>query len=144
MGRTGRKREGRVVFLVTEGKEVRDHKKSQDAYDKMQKKIASGNDFTFDLDKSPRILPKEIQPDCIQKQISPPNETPLDLELKVDKRKKVPKRVRDWSLPENVESGFVKASSLAGAKLGKRRRDEVEEKVEVEDGKDGEDVVDPS
>ena len=117
MGRTGRKREGRVVFLLTEGKEERDHVKSQDAYEKIQQKIASGNEFEFNLDNSPRILPKEIQPDCIKKEIIPPNETLDALELKVDRRKKVPKRQRDWSLPENVQTGFVRASTL-----GKRQR----------------------
>jgi hypothetical protein len=126
MGRTGRKREGRVVFLLTQGKEERDHVKSQDAYEKIQQKIASGNDFEFNLDNSPRILPKEIQPDCIKKEIIPPNETLDALELKVDRRKKVPKPKRDWSLPENVPTGFVRASTL-----GKRQC-----KVSVED--DGE------
>src|SRR5436305_12103772 len=135
MGRTGRKREGRVVFLVTEGKEVRDHEKSQDAYDKMQKKIASGNDFHFDLDKSPRILPPEIQPNCVQERITPPNETIDALELKVNRRKKVQKRVRDWKLPKNVESGFIKASSLTGKKglTGKRRREEIDHDDEEEE-----------
>src|SRR5436190_9302823 len=80
MGRTGRKREGRVVFLLTEGKEERDHLKSQDAYEKIQKKIASGNDFEFNLDNSPRILPREYQPDCVKQHITPPNETLEDLE----------------------------------------------------------------
>ena len=119
MGRTGRKREGRVVFLLTEGKEERDHLKSQDAYEKIQKKIASGNDFEFNLDNSPRILPKEYQPDCIKQHITPPNETLQDLELKVDKRKKLPKRKRDWTLPDNVETGFVRVSTLT-----KRKREE--------------------
>ena len=112
MGRTGRKREGRVVFLLTQGKEERDHVKSQDSYEKIQQKIASGNEFEFNLDNSPRILPKEIQPDCVKKEIIPPNETLDALELKIDRRKKVPKPKRDWSLPENVQTGFVRASTL--------------------------------
>src|SRR5271167_2808180 len=132
MGRTGRKREGRVVFLLTEGKEERDHVKSQDAYEKIQQKIASGNEFEFNLDNSPRILPKEIQPDCVKQEIIPPNETLDALELKVDRRKKVPKRQRDLSLPENVQTGFVRASTL-----GKRQPE-----VSVEE--DEEDVVESS
>jgi hypothetical protein len=132
MGRTGRKREGRVVFLLTEGKEERDHIKSQDAYEKIQKKIASGKEFEFNLDNSPRIIPKEIQPDCIKKEIIPPNETLDALELKVNRRKKVPKKQRDWSLPENVQTGFVRASTL-----GKRQH-----KASVKDDED--DVVESS
>jgi len=133
MGRTGRKRQGRVVFILTEGKEERDHIKSQETYEKIQKKIASGNEFQFNLDNSPRILPKEIQPDCIKKEIVPPNETLDALELKVDRRKKVPKKQKDWSLPENVQTGFVRASTL-----GKRLRE-----VSVEDD-DDDDVVELS
>ena len=117
MGRTGRKRQGRVVFLCTEGKEERDHIRSQDNYEKIQQKIAAGNEFEFDLDNSPRILPREIQPDCIKQEIIPPNETPDDLELKLDRRKKLPKRQKDWTLPENTETGFIRASTL-----GKRKR----------------------
>jgi hypothetical protein len=116
MGRTGRKREGRVVFLLTEGKEERDHVKSQDSYEKIQKKIASGNEFEFDLDNSPRILPREYQPDCVKKEIIPPNETTDALDLKVDRRKKAPKYQKDWSLPEDVETGFVRASMLGSRK----------------------------
>jgi hypothetical protein len=125
MGRTGRKREGRVVFLLTEGKEERDHIKSQDAYEKIQKKIASGNDFEFNLDNSPRILPREYQPDCIKQHITPPDETLEALELKIDKRKKLPKKKRDWTLPENVETGFVRVSTLT-----KRKREENREFVD--------------
>ena len=116
MGRTGRKREGRVVFLLTEGKEERDHVKSQDSYEKIQKKIASGNEFEFNLDNSPRILPREYQPDCIKKEIIPPNETTDALDLKVDRRKKVPKHQKDWSLPDDAETGFVRASMLGSRK----------------------------
>jgi hypothetical protein len=145
MGRTGRKREGRVVFLLTEGKEERDHVKSQDAYEKIQKKIAAGNEFEFNLDKSPRILPPEFQPNLVKKEIIPPNETLEDLELKVDRRKKIPKRTKDWSLPENAETGFVKASVLGARKRqnsengnglaqgsgAKKRRRQVSEEDEV-------------
>jgi len=118
MGRTGRKREGRVVFLCTEGKEEKDHIKSQVNYLQIQRKIAAGDDFDFDLVNSPRILPPEFQPACVKKEITPPNETPQELELKVDQRKKLPKAQKDWSLPENVDIGFVRASSL-----GKRKRE---------------------
>src|SRR5579871_1932786 len=119
MGRTGRKREGHVVFLLTEGKEERDHVKSQDNYLSVQRKIAAGNDFHFHPEKSPRILPNQFQPLCVKKEIIPPNETQDELELKPGRRKKLPKPNRDWTLPENAETGFIKASTL-----GKRKRSE--------------------
>src|SRR5277367_2802460 len=130
MGRAGRKREGRIVFLVTEGKEADSHVKSMDAYEKIQEKIASGNEFEFDLDKSPRILPKEIQPDCVKQKIIPPDEDLDALELKVDRRKKAPKQTKKWSMPENVQTGFVKASVL-----GKRKHSSLQD--EEEDDEDG-------
>ena len=130
MGRAGRKREGRIVFLVTEGKESDSHVKSMDAYQKIQEKIASGNEFEFDLDKSPRILPKEFQPDCVKQNIIPPDEGLDALELKLDRRKKVPKQTKNWKMPENVPTGFVKASML-----GKRKHSSVQnEEDEEEDG----------
>ena len=132
MGRTGRKREGRVVFLLTEGKEERDHVKSQDSYEKIQRKIATGNEFEFDLDNSPRVLPPEFQPNLVKKEIVPPNETLEDLELKVDKRKKIPKRTKHWTLPEDAETGFVKASTLGG-----RKRQSSENRNELAQGSGG-------
>jgi len=133
MGRAGRKREGRIVFLVTEGKEERDHTKSQNAYEKIQEKIAKGDQFEFDLDKSPRILPKEYQPDCVKREIIPPDEGPEAMELKLDRRKKPPKRTKNWSMPENVPTGFVKASMLGKRKYSVRGAEEEDDAEEEED-----------
>ena len=126
MGRTGRKRQGHVVFLLTEGKEQRDHEKSLENHEKIQQKIIAGKDFHFDLDKSPRILPNEFQPTCIKKEITPPNETPDELDLKLDRRKKLPKVQKIWTLPENVETGFVRASVLGKRKRSENEKDEAE------------------
>jgi superfamily II DNA/RNA helicase len=113
-GRTGRKREGHVVFLVTEGKEQRDHAKSLDAYNVIQKKIASGKDFNFKEDESPRILPPEITPDVVKMEIRAPDEDKGALELQVERKRRGTKRKeRDWSLPDDVEAGFVSARELA-------------------------------
>ena len=134
MGRAGRKREGRIVFLVTEGKEERDHTKSQETYGKIQEKIAKGDQFEFDLDKSPRILPKEFQPDCVKREIIPPNEGLEALELKPDRRKKLPKRTKNWKMPENVSTGFVKASMLGKRKHSNVKDEEEEDDEDAEDG----------
>jgi hypothetical protein len=131
MGRTGRKREGRVVFLLTEGKEERDHARSQDTYTEIQQKIESGKFFEFNLDSSPRIVPAEYTPDCVKRLIIPPEETLEDLELKVDRRKKAKKKERDWSLPENAQKGFVSAKALA-----KRKREESETEEEEDEEED--------
>ncbi|KAI4793109.1 P-loop containing nucleoside triphosphate hydrolase protein, partial [Aureobasidium sp. EXF-8845] len=62
MGRTGRKRKGNIVLLLMNEKEVPDFEKAKDNYEKMQGMIASGKDFTFHDDRSPRILSRETQP----------------------------------------------------------------------------------
>ena len=120
-GRTGRKREGHAVFLVTEGKEQSDHAKSLDAYETIQKKIALGKDFEFKLDESPRILPGEFTPDVVKQWIRVPEEDKSAMDLKPERKTKkgVKRKERDWTLPENVETGFMSAKVLAkGAENG--------------------------
>ena len=120
-GRTGRKREGHAVFLVTEGKEQRDHAKSLDAYETIQKKIALGKDFEFKLDESPRILPSEFTPDVVKQWIRVPEEDKSAMDLKPERKTKrgTKRKERDRNLPENVETGFVSAKVLArGAENG--------------------------
>ncbi|RMZ80299.1 hypothetical protein DV738_g2796, partial [Chaetothyriales sp. CBS 135597] len=62
MGRTGRKRAGRIEVLLMRGKEENNFHKAKDNYKKMQEIIESGTEFRFHEDQSPRIVPKEIQP----------------------------------------------------------------------------------
>jgi hypothetical protein len=119
MGRTGRKRQGRVIFLLTQGKEVRDHQKSQNTYEEIQMAISSGRRFTYRLDESLRILPEAYTPSCVKRTIQPPKETLDALTIKVDKYKKMPKKERNRSLPENAQTGFTTASKI----MGKRKRE---------------------
>ncbi|KAF8534472.1 P-loop containing nucleoside triphosphate hydrolase protein [Trichophaea hybrida] len=74
MGRTGRKRVGSVLILLAEGREQESYKKALDNYAVMQRKIASGSDFTFQHDLSPRIIPKHIDPQPVKKHIDIPIE----------------------------------------------------------------------
>lgn len=54
MGRTGRKRDGRIIVLLTEGKEAADYEKSVNKYSKLIKEL---KDFNINLYSSnPRIL----------------------------------------------------------------------------------------
>ena len=115
---------------MTEGKEQRDHAKSLDAYETIQKKIALGKDFEFKLDESPRVLPSEFTPDVVKQWIRVPEEDKSAMDLKPQRKTKkgVKRKERDWSLPENVETGFVSAKVLArggengeGAFRGRKR-----------------------
>lgn len=55
MGRTGRKRDGRIIVMLTEGKETADYEKSVNKYSKLIKEL---KEFNLNLYSSnPRMLP---------------------------------------------------------------------------------------
>ncbi|KAH1950448.1 3'-5' DNA helicase [Aspergillus fumigatus] len=115
MGRTGRKRAGNIVLLLMQGKEEESYIKAKDNYEKMQQMIASGTRFTFHDDKSPRILPPGVRPVAEKRQIDIPVEnTQADLP-EPRRRARPPKRPpKKFHMPDDVETGFAKASSLTG------------------------------
>ena len=117
MGRTGRKRMGNIVLLLMQGKEEESYIKAKDNYEKMQQMIASGSRFTFHDDKSPRILPAGVRPVPDKRQIDIPAENTQD-DLPEPKRKgRAPKRPpKKFHMPDDVETGFTKASGLTGDK----------------------------
>lgn len=115
MGRTGRKRKGKIVLLLMKGKEEESFAKAKDNYEQMQKMISSGERFAFRHDLSVRILPKEIQQRVDKKLIEIPPENsqgdalPLPNRRATKLKKKPPKK---FSMPDGVETGFTKASRL--------------------------------
>ncbi|KAJ5855491.1 DEAD box helicase Mph1 [Penicillium soppii] len=117
MGRTGRKRAGNITLLLMKGKEEDSYVKAKDNYEKMQQMIASGSRFTFHDDRSARILPAGIRPVPDKRQIEIPPENSQQ-ELPEPKRKgRAPKRPpKVFHMPDGVETGFTKASTLDGDK----------------------------
>ncbi|TVY28069.1 ATP-dependent DNA helicase [Lachnellula hyalina] len=118
MGRTGRKRAGHIVLLLMRGKEEDSFIKAKDNYEQMQKMISSGARFTFRHDLSVRIIPKSITPSVDKRMIEIPIENTQGPALPVPTRgrpskarKKPPKK---FHMPDDVETGFRKASKLAG------------------------------
>ncbi|OJD15178.1 hypothetical protein AJ78_04541 [Emergomyces pasteurianus Ep9510] len=121
MGRTGRKRKGNIVLLLMKGKEEDSFTKAKDNYEKMQRMIASGTRFTFHDDKSPRILPREIQPSVDERRIDIPIENSQTYLPEPAKRARVPKRPpKKFHMPDNVQTGFTNASLLNGRKASRR------------------------
>jgi len=112
MGRTGRKRAGGVLVLLTEGKEYENYRKAVDNYQYMQKKIAAKNDFIFPHDLSPRILPKGIdpQPDKQAVEIPVENSQPEPPRRRPKVKRKAP--AKKLFMPEGVKAGFTKASRI--------------------------------
>lgn len=115
MGRTGRKRAGNIVMTLMKGKEETNFIKAKDNYERMQKDIAAGTRFEYDHEHSRRIVPKDIQPIVDKKIIQiPPENSQADLP-EPKKRGRPPKRpVKKFHMPDNVKTGFVKASRIEG------------------------------
>ncbi|KAI5236867.1 P-loop containing nucleoside triphosphate hydrolase protein [Aureobasidium subglaciale] len=113
MGRTGRKRKGNIVLLLMNEKEVPDFEKAKDNYEKMQGMIASGKDFTFHDDRSPRILPRETLPTVDKRTVEIPVEN-SQAELPEPKRRgRAPKAPpKKFHMPDNVRTGFVAAGNM--------------------------------
>lgn len=124
MGRTGRKRAGNIALLLMRGKEEESYVKAKDNYEKMQQLIASGSRFTFHRDRSPRILPPDVKPvpDKRIVDIPPENSQTSDLP-EPKKRARPPKRPpKKFHMPDNVETGFTRASRLAEGNAGKKAK----------------------
>ncbi|EEP81882.1 conserved hypothetical protein [Uncinocarpus reesii 1704] len=117
MGRTGRKRAGNIILLLSKGKEEESYCKAKDSYEKMQQLIASGTRFTFHDDKSPRIIPRDVHQEVEEKVIDIPLENSQSGLPEPTKRARAPKRPpKKFHMPDGVETGFTKASRLGRTK----------------------------
>ncbi|KAF2482527.1 hypothetical protein BDY17DRAFT_298676 [Neohortaea acidophila] len=135
IGRTGRKRIGKVVLLLMKEKEERDYAKAQDNYAYIQKTIADPEKYNYQDDLSPRILPKHVQPVVDKRIIEIPveNSQPIDLNergRKAKGRAKAKRPPKNFHMPDGVRTGFVKASKIdsdgdddsAGESTSRRQR----------------------
>ena len=120
MGRTGRKRAGRIILLQMRGKEEQDAAKAKDSYEKMQGLIADGDHFNFHDDRSRRIVPKEIQPVVDKREVEIPLENTQAangdsfLPMPTGRRKKMKRPPKKFHMPDGVRTGFTSASRLQG------------------------------
>ncbi|BFZ07881.1 hypothetical protein BsWGS_10920 [Bradybaena similaris] len=64
MGRTGRKRQGRIVMLVTEGKEEQIYNQSLYSKKTIHKAILNGAKSLHFYPDNPRMLPSSVTPQC--------------------------------------------------------------------------------
>lgn len=120
MGRTGRKRAGKIVLLLMRGKEEDSYKKSKDNYEQMQRMISSGSRFTFRHDLSARIIPRDVKPEVEKRFIEIPAENTQDPSLPVPRRRAKAKKkpAKKFHMPDGVETGFRNASKLNGNVVG--------------------------
>jgi ERCC4-related helicase len=113
MGRTGRKREGRIVMLQMTGKEENDAHKAKDSYEKMQELIAKGTHFTFHDEISRRILPPDVKPAVDRRVVDIPQEnSQQDFLPEPKKRGRMKKPPKVFHMPDGVLTGFVTAGRM--------------------------------
>ena len=114
MGRTGRKRAGKITVTLMRGKEENNFIRAKDNYEKMQNEIALGSKFAYHEESSRRIIPQEIKPIPDKRVIEiPPENTQADLPEPKKRGRKAPKRPpKKFHMPDNVRTGFVKASRI--------------------------------
>ncbi|KAJ3033919.1 hypothetical protein HDV00_005659 [Rhizophlyctis rosea] len=74
MGRTGRKRQGKVALLLTEGREEDAHRKSQATYKAVQNAIVNqqGKKLKMYPEALGRMLPVGVTPICVRKELEIP------------------------------------------------------------------------
>ncbi|XP_046616420.1 ATP-dependent DNA helicase MPH1 isoform X1 [Neodiprion virginianus] len=77
MGRTGRRRDGRIVMLVTDGKEHQSLKSTIATKDSLNNKVFhSSNVVSALFAESPRMVPPEFEPECSKMHIKLQPKTP--------------------------------------------------------------------
>ncbi|KAJ7102172.1 hypothetical protein B0H15DRAFT_768181 [Mycena belliarum] len=119
-GRTGRKREGKVHVLLSEGREEFNMDKAKGTYKEVQKAIVRGDQLELYSDVG-RLLPDHIKPECLEQEME------IQQYIREEGRKKrsgskdlAPskgtkrKRTDDASrnIPEGASTGFISVSKL--------------------------------
>ncbi|RPA96135.1 P-loop containing nucleoside triphosphate hydrolase protein [Choiromyces venosus 120613-1] len=142
MGRTGRKRDGHVHILLTQGKEEENFKKATRAHEFIQGEIESGKQFNYHHDLSPRIVPRDIECVVDRKVIEIPTENtqPEPAKQKTKGKGKQTKITKKFLMPDGVITGFMKAS-----RIGKGSVEEDDEEDDILFGKESlaPDIIDP-
>lgn len=130
MGRTGRKRAGKIVLLLMRGKEEDQFAKSKDNYAKMQQLICEGSRFNFRFDLSTRIVPRNARPEVDKRHVDIPVENTQDQSLPEPRKRRLPpgkkKPPKKFHMPDGVETGFQKVTDFmktGGQKQTKKRKD---------------------
>ncbi|KAI1376320.1 P-loop containing nucleoside triphosphate hydrolase protein [Hypoxylon crocopeplum] len=135
MGRTGRKRAGRVVLLLMRGKEEDNYEKAKDGYEAMQLMICDGSRFNFRHDLSTRIIPRDTQPEVDMRDVEIPVENTQVHGLPEPKKRQARKKrpPKKFHMPDGVETGFASVSSLLGKKSGPKKAKEPAAPVEEDE-----------
>ncbi|XP_036140271.1 Fanconi anemia group M protein [Monomorium pharaonis] len=99
MGRTGRKRDGHIIVLVTDGKEHENLKSTFSKRDSLNNKILNTSNISSSLyNNNPRMIPNQFTPECHKIHI-----TPLQSATPVINRKRKRKNVNERNEASNTK-----------------------------------------
>ncbi|UZJ54810.1 hypothetical protein CBS101457_004130 [Exobasidium rhododendri] len=125
IGRTGRKRNGRIVVLMSEGLEENNWQHSKDNHRIIQDDLINGSHLEL-FDDVERLVPEDITSVCILQDVDQPAFEPSLIRAPT-REKKVPKAKRNTdplrNIPKNGLRGFLKVSEMRRKKTGKSLRE---------------------
>ncbi|KAI3625047.1 hypothetical protein CBS9595_000408 [Malassezia furfur] len=130
VGRTGRMRDGRIVVLMTEGREEHNWQHSKDSYKSVQRLVRSANIIELYTDVS-RLVPPEIRPEPVMCEVEQPPFDPRPLQRAAPTRAK-PKRTKKAAAAQAGTQQTTLAFCSAN-ELRRTRRDEHREGDDEED-----------
>ncbi|KAL0271485.1 UNVERIFIED_CONTAM: hypothetical protein PYX00_008566 [Menopon gallinae] len=116
-GRTGRKRDGRVVNLVTEGKEHQNYNISVSKGKKMSKKLSNvSTKLPFYLG-NPRLIPKSVNPVCQEMFFAAQKQTQEEPKEKKKKGKGVKKKLQNTTFEDLPTRKKIKSDDTSEVSL---------------------------
>ncbi|XP_076659071.1 FA complementation group M [Halictus rubicundus] len=139
MGRTGRKRDGHIIILVTDGREHETLKSTMARRDSLNNKVLkTGNVLSSLYQDNPRMIPDSLIPECLKMHIHVQPRSPTvkgkngkkKLDTKSTKSKKVSKKAAAID-ESNTESQSGKTKSLMDFFQSRKYEDVVDEDFKV-------------
>ncbi|XP_076279485.1 FA complementation group M [Lasioglossum baleicum] len=138
MGRTGRKRDGHIIILVTDGREHETLKTTIARRDSLNNKVLKMDNILSSLyQDNPRMIPESLIPECLKMHIHVQPKTPTvkgknekkKLDKKSTKSKKVSKKTA--ATESNAEPQCGKTKSLMDFFQSRKDEDVVDEDFKV-------------
>ncbi|KAH8242761.1 hypothetical protein KR032_001877 [Drosophila birchii] len=121
IGRTGRKKNGEVVMLVTEGREQQVLKDVLAHKDQMNKKLLNSSVVKMALyEQNPRMVPSQFQPKCEEKHMEQVvvEENPTGRKVKAAGKAKEPRKRKEPIAKTSTIKRFFKEVTVSESQLG--------------------------
>jgi ERCC4-related helicase len=114
IGRTGRKRDGRIVVLMSEGPEEKNWEHSKESHKSIQNELMNGSHLEL-FDDVERLVPEDITSVAVMQEVEQPPFEP-NMVGKPGRQKKIPKAKKNSdpyrNVPDEGFKGFIKVSDM--------------------------------